>query len=257
MLMRGNATRKETDMTADQPQDDWDRLLNESDDESFSQRTSMRYATVVLDAGPDGFYPDHQAFAERAAITHERIHRLHLLDDGTTVGLYEIRADLDQVAAELEARPDVLHYDIAGTGGGSGLVYEHTDATDATVSLLALLDTFEVVLDLPLVITSDDATRITLIGEETALQRTLEAASEIVAVRLEKTGEYQPKGHDLASTLTDRQHQILRLAVERGYYEVPRRATIEDLANETERSPSTVAAHLQKIEAAILPHAVR
>lgn len=244
-------------MTADQTPDNWEQRLNESDDDTLPQRTSMQYATVVLDAGPDGLYPDHQAFVERAAITHERIHRLHLLDDGTTVGLFEIRADLDQVATELDARSDVLHYDIAGTGGGPALVYEHTDATDATTSLLTLLDTFEVVLDLPLEITSDDATRITLIGEETALQKTLEAMAEIVTVRLEKTGEHRPEGRDLASALTDRQHQILRLAVEHGYYEVPRRATIEDIATEVGCSQSTVAAHLQKIEAAILPQIVQ
>lgn len=244
-------------MTEDQLPDDWGQLLNESGDITTPQRTPVRYATVVMDAGSDEFYPGHQAFAERAAITREHIHRLHLLDDGTVVELLEIRADLDQVATELDAQPRVLHYDIAGTENGAGLVYEHIEATDATVSLLALFREFEIILDPPLKVTSDSAIRITLLGEETALQELLAAASDIVDVRLEQTGEYKPKGRDLVSRLTDRQHQILTVAVAKGYYTVPREASISDIANEVDLSQSTVGEHLQKIEAKVLSGIVR
>lgn len=244
-------------MTANQLTDDWDQPLNENDNTTSSRRTSMRYATVVMDAGPDEFYPDHQVSAERAAITHERIHRLHLLDDGTVVELLEIRADLEKVAAELDAQPHVLHYDVAGTEDGIGLVYEHIEATDATASLLALLREFELILDPPLEVTDDGAIRVTLLGDETALQGMLTAASDIVDIHLEQTGEYKPEGRDLASRLTDRQHQILTMAVAKGYYTVPREASISDIANEVDLSQSTVGEHLQKIEAKILSEIVR
>lgn len=41
-----------------------------------------------------------------------------------------------------------------------------------------------------------------------------------------------------------------------GYYEVPRRTTYEEIAEEVELSQSTVGDHLQKIEAEILPRIV-
>ena len=56
--------------------------------------------------------------------------------------------------------------------------------------------------------------------------------------------------------LTDRQHEILTIAVEQGHYEVPRRATINDIADEMGLSQATVGEHLQKIEARILSRAV-
>ncbi len=71
-------------MTPNQPREEWGHQLTEHDDAS-PQRTLMRYATVVLD--PDeGFYPDYRAYTERASITRELIHRIHLLDDGRLSG---------------------------------------------------------------------------------------------------------------------------------------------------------------------------
>lgn len=244
-------------MTADQTRENWDRLLNESDDNTSSQRTPMRYATVVLDAGPDGFYPDYRSYIEQASVTHERIHQIHLLNDGTIAELYQFRGDLNRVAATLEASSHVLHYDVAETEDGSGLVYLHMTATDATTSLLALLREFELILDPPLEVTDDGAIRVTLLGDETALQGMLTAASDIVDIHLEQTGEYKPEGRDLASRLTDRQHQILTMAVAKGYYTVPREASISDIANEVDLSQSTVGEHLQKIEAKVLSEIVR
>ena len=42
------------------------------------------------------------------------------------------------------------------------------------------------------------------------------------------------------------------MAVEHGYYEIPRRATHEDIADELGCAPSTVDEHLRKAESRIL-----
>lgn len=250
LVSTGNRTRHA--MTANQSHEDWKQRLTDDP----SSRTPMRYATVVLD--PDeGFYPGYRAYTERASVTRELIHHIRLVDDGTIVGLYQLWGDFDEVKGELEARSQVIQYDIAGTENGSVFVYEHTHATGATTSLLSLLQEFELVLDFPLEFTHDGALRVTVLGEGTALHRALAGASEIVEIHLEKTGEYRPEGRDLASLLTDRQHQILTIAMSKGYYEVPREAAISDIAEEAGLSKATVGEHLQKIEATILSQVVR
>lgn len=243
-------------MTANQPHEAWKQRLTERDTDDPSARTPMRYATVVLDPD-DGFHPNYRAYTERASVTRELIHRIHLVDDGTVVGLYQLWGNLDKVKEELDAQPQVIQYDVAGTEAGSGFVYEHTNATGATTSLLSLLRESELVLDPPLEFTRDGALRVTVLGEGTALHRAFAAASEIVEIHLEKTGEYRPEGHDLASLLTDRQHQILTIAVAKGYYEVPRETTISDIAEEVGLSQATVGEHLQKIEATVLSRLVQ
>lgn len=57
---------------------------------------------------------------------------------------------------------------------------------------------------------------------------------------------------DLVSTLTGRQLDALLLAVERGYYETPRRVTAEDLAEAFGVGASTFSEHVRKAERALL-----
>ena len=55
----------------------------------------------------------------------------------------------------------------------------------------------------------------------------------------------------LASLLTDRQQELLELAINEGYYEMPRRATLSDLADQANVTAGTIGEHLRKIETKI------
>lgn len=72
----------------------------------------------------------------------------------------------------------------------------------------------------------------------------LEAASEVPA---ESVGATVPVA-DLASGLTKRQLEALRLAVRSGYYEVPRRVEARELAAQVGLGRSTFEEHLRKAE---------
>lgn len=69
-------------------------------------------------------------------------------------------------------------------------MYFHEEAIEPTKSLLSLLQESPIASDMPMEITADGDLRITLIGEEKMMQRALTVVSDIVAVYLEKTGEY-------------------------------------------------------------------
>jgi predicted DNA binding protein len=51
--------------------------------------------------------------------------------------------------------------------------------------------------------------------------------------------------------LTERQQEVLEVALELGYYDVPRQATHNDIAERLDLSVGTVGEHLQKIEARV------
>lgn len=79
----------------------------------------------------------------------------------------------------------------------------------------------------------------------------LEPVGEVTIERVVREVEtpVQPKPAAwvaLLEALTDRQLAVLSAAVERGYFEVPRGATLDDLASEFELEKSTVSEHLRR-----------
>lgn len=221
----------------------------------YDRETTTRYATIVVDPGTDGFSPESRALLERANVIHERVHQVDVLDDGSIVGLYELRGDADEIRRGVPNLPGVVSYSVTGTD--PVYVYLHERETEPAGSLLQELRSSRVVLDQPLEYRPDNTLRLTMIGEDEALRRTFDSLVEVVDVSLEETGEYHPELGDPVSLLTDRQHQILQLAVDHGYYEVPRQVTHQELAENVGLSQSTVAEHLQKIEALVLPRTLR
>lgn len=113
---------------------------------------------------------------------------------------------------------------------GAAYAYVHCKLGAPVKSIVKTLHEFEVVLDVPLEFTADGAVRATLIGETQPLDEVLNAITDIVELDLERTGEYHPGVRDLDATLTNRQRQILTVAVKEGYYEILREATLKDIA---------------------------
>lgn len=93
-----------------------------------------------------------------------------------------------------------------------------------------------------------EGTTMSLVGPQETIAGTIgeyEAAG--VSPDLRKLGSYEGRD-DPVDALTDRQLEVVRTAFEMGYYEVPREASTEDVADELDLDPSTVAEHLQRAE---------
>lgn len=95
-------------------------------------------------------------------------------------------------------------------------------------------------------------TTMSLVGSQEAIR---EMIREYVAAGLrpdlEKLGQYEGSSTPIGE-LTDRQREVLEIAYEQGYYEVPRQASAEDIANQLQVDASTVSEHLQRAERNLL-----
>lgn len=89
---------------------------------------------------------------------------------------------------------------------------------------------------------------LSIIGSQGDLGRTIERLVEAgMNVDLERLTEYH--GSEMAmDRLTDRQREVVRTAHSMGYYDVPRAATTNEVAEAIGLDPSTVAEHLQRAE---------
>jgi len=70
--------------------------------------------------------------------------------------------------------------------------------------------------------------------------------------RLTQDGTSEPAGDGL----TDRQHEALRIAYEKGYFDIPRRTSLEEVAGELDISPSSVSERLRRAQTELIEETV-
>ena len=91
-----------------------------------------------------------------------------------------------------------------------------------------------------------------MIGEDKKIREAIMEVPDDIQITLKGIGEYHPDIRRLSSLLTDRQQELLELAINEGYYEIPRRVTLRDLADRADISAGTVGEHLRKIEIKVI-----
>ncbi|MFB6084456.1 MAG: helix-turn-helix domain-containing protein [Halorientalis sp.] len=209
----------------------------------------MRYGTFTLTPDRGWFHRIEAAFRERG-VTTIGIRNITLLADGTVVLLHELSGARDDVLDAVERTDeDIIDYQYTEAEDGK-MLRCHYHPSDLVNSLLTLLEEYAVLPEYPLeyVEPSQSTLKVTLIAEDSALREMLDDIPEGVSVDLLRIGTYEPESKTLFSGLTERKREVVRAAVEKGYYEIPREATCEEIAADLDCSAGTVAEHLQAIE---------
>jgi predicted DNA binding protein len=119
--------------------------------------------------------------------------------------------------------------------------------TDITYEVFSRLQQSPLVVERPFQLT-DDGIEILVGGNPDAMQDLYEVLPESVETNIIEIQQFVPSIRRSYSSLTARQQEILETAIEMGFYDNPRRATYEDIANELDLSSSTVGEHVRKIE---------
>lgn len=210
----------------------------------------MRYATISLTGNDAQIAPLLDRFARSDDVTLESTRHMGPINDGQYVGLVDLQGDLSAAERLLTASKDVVRYDVTGTNG-SGVAYLQCRSIGLIGDLLAILYAHDIVLDWPIDHRELDGTqgsRVTVIGTRSGIQQAVAELPGEVTFELEKTGTYNPDTGHFSGLLTDSQMELLELAVQEGYYEVPRETTHRDLASKLSLSAGTVSDRLQRIE---------
>lgn len=91
----------------------------------------------------------------------------------------------------------------------------------------------------------------TVIGTETGIQQAADELPERIDLSIKRIGRFETRD-EAASLLIDKQAALLALAIEVGYYEVPRKTTQRALADRVGVAPGTVGDRLQRIERRVM-----
>ncbi len=209
---------------------------------NHSTANSIRYFTLSLRPARGLVHPADDALADFSGLTRESLSHLSVQRE-TSVFYYRLQGTptvLDEVLAD---RSDVVLYDTIGERDGGFDLYLRVDGTSGFEECF-----FEqgLLIDPPVVF-GGHGLRVTVVGTSAMVRRAMERLPEDCSCSVERLGG---RGDDrlLLSALTDRQREVIETAFERGYYEIPRRATHDDIAAALDLSGSTVDEHLRKAE---------
>ncbi|ELZ12267.1 Bacterio-opsin activator HTH domain protein [Halovivax asiaticus JCM 14624] len=211
----------------------------------------LRFVTLTLTAEEWLGEPDQHVFDD-PELDHGPVYDARLLPDGTVITLYELRGDPDQLESLLRTHED---RDVASapTHDGSGLlVYAHGEAHETVAALLERIQALRLVIDRPIEFRPDGSLRVTLVGDERGVKGLFDGIPESVSLEIERTGDYEPRPNRIYASLTDRQREILRTAVDLGYYRRPRETSYSEIAAVVGCSEANVGEHIRRIESKLV-----
>lgn len=216
----------------------------------------MRSVRLSIEPPEELRHPMHR-FVERSdAIDRERLLYANAFGDDRIRLLFHVEGDPEAYTAALDETDVVASYEVAPRDGESFHVLVQEPWPDAVEPVVSLLRSAAVVPIPPVEFTSEGALGVTLVGTEDGIRRVLDRIPEPVAVEIERLGPYEEPVTFGSASLTTRQREAVAVAVEQGYYAVPREGSVADVADELGCAPSTASNHLRKAEATIMSQVV-
>jgi predicted DNA binding protein len=213
----------------------------------------VKYLHLTLQQPRETRHPMQNAIAD-----HEAIHRADLLcwnfgtDEGLESLLFYVVGDIVPYEGALAGIESVADYDLTLIDDETFYAYVDQRTRKEDLDFRAAFARRHLVLVPPVVYTSDGETAFTVVGEAEDLRETLDAIPDRIAVDVEQVGEYDRRHGRLTGSLTAKQREALDVAVDCGYYDIPRTASVEMVADELGVSSSTASSHLRKAESTVL-----
>ncbi|WP_254822421.1 helix-turn-helix domain-containing protein [Haloglomus halophilum] len=215
----------------------------------------MRFVTGTIKPDKGFFQPMEEALMADPEVRREAIHHLDRLADGSAVAMYEISGDPDRIMGIIQEHDQSIGYQVT-RGEGTVLEHAHFEPTPVVDELLDMMEEYEFAIDMPMIFTDDGRLRVTLIANDNTISEVFASVPEDIHFEVERTGEYEAGSSRIFSLLTERQREVLRAAIECGYYQEPREATHADVADAVGLTATTVGEHLRRIEATLMNEVV-
>jgi hypothetical protein len=209
----------------------------------------MKRVRLTISPPEDYLPPAYRRLTlEASALSAVRIVNWNVADPPVGFLLW-VQGDYRQLEAAFEDVANVREVALFPDGPETAYCFL---AAERPTAARALFENFtrEDVLTVPPVECHDDgSSTFTLVGTDAAIQAAVEGIPDAVGVTVEAVGAGPVSVDDAVRSLSPRQREAARAGLRVGYYDVPREATIADVAAELDCGRATAAEHLQKAEA--------
>jgi predicted DNA binding protein len=216
----------------------------------------MRYLQLRIRYPPEARHPMQQFLVEQESIRRAYLRHWNFSNPDSVTTLFHVVGDVatgrEDYLAALDDVPTVREYDTTPVDDRSFYVYVREAADAHARRLRELLADTDLLVVPPIAYGTDGETVFEVAGEPAELRALVAGLPDELSVSVDRLGEYDAHRESRATALTDRQRAVLDVARELGYYEVPRRTGVREIADELGCSKSTAADHLRKAEARLV-----
>jgi len=216
----------------------------------------MRYLQLQVRFPPETRHPMHQFLVKQDSIQRAYLRHWNFSNPEYVTTLLRVVGNTEEgreeYLAALDAVETIQEYDTTPVDDRSFYVYIREHAQGFASRLRALLTDTELLIVPPIEYATDGEMLFEIAGEQDALQGLVANLPDHLSVSINRLGEYDAYRESRVTALTDRQEEVLEVARERGYYEIPRQASVREIADELGCSKSTAANHLRKVESRLV-----
>jgi predicted DNA binding protein len=190
-------------------------------------------------------------------VTDSRLHDVNVSLSGRLTGLFEVVGDRTRFRNDVQSLPGVRTAETAPATGErfTLLLCLDTTAIPLLNRMFELFTRAGVVLATP-VRYRDGSAEVRIVGPSAALRTIFEDVPSAVSLAVHEVGAIDTRRPTPIAGLSVRQREALLAASDLGYYDHPRRATHDDIADRLGCAPNTVCDHLQKAEKEIMAEVV-
>lgn len=171
---------------------------------------------------------------------------------GTPALLVRVEGDAEAFAADVESIPAVVEHELVPVSDREAYVYMRDEGSPVSLALFETFTRGSVIGVPPVTYNDDGSATLTVVGPVDDVTAAVEGVPDGIRTDVEAVGSPDVAPETVVSRLSPRQREAVETAVAVGYYDVPRRATHEAVADAMGCAPSTASEHLRKAEATLV-----
>lgn len=213
----------------------------------------MRYLRVRLEFSKQTRHPMHNFLVTHPEMDREELWAWRFLGETPAV-LFHVVGSIEPYRQQIHDVDTIVDWTLTPVTDDSFYAFVRAEPTSVEWDWILAFAQESVVVIPPVVYTDAGAAIFEVLGNPNDLQSLVVDLPTGVDTTVERLGDHDRRRNP-ETLLTDRQQEVVTTAVDLGYYDVPREATVSDLATELEITDSTVSAHLRKAEATVMREA--
>lgn len=213
----------------------------------------MRYLRVSLEFSPRTRHPMHDFLVTHPEMDCEELWTWRFVGERPAL-LFRVVGPAEPYRERMRSVDTVAEFTLTPADEDSVWAFVHAEPTSAEWDWILAFARESVVVVPPVVYTDAGSAVFEVLGDSEDLRALLADLPDGADATVERVGGFDPR-RSPGAALTGRQREVVAAAVDLGYYDVPREATLAEVADELDIAGSTVSTHLRKAEAALVREA--
>lgn len=210
---------------------------------------TVKYVDVTLRLPDDLLHPMASFVRSEDVVQYEELLTWNVRPEaGVEYELFYVEADPDVYRNAIREVDSILEYRLAPIDDASLHVWACEETRPEVRAWRSSFQDRQLVVVPPIRFDADATMGMTIVGDGSDIGEMLEAIPDTVTVTVNEIGTYDRRGGTLAGALTDRQLDAVETALRMGYYEVPRRASLADVADALGCAESSASLLIRRAE---------